>query len=179
MFVALVVMAVATSMMSGPAMYRILGLRKQRRVSDFISPRGFINPIIADNREQAIRALAVPAAQASGLDRERIVRAVLQREELMSTGIGTGIAIPHARMEGLSGAVVTLGISRHGIDFNAPDGDPAHLIFLILTPLEDNTAQIEILSLVSRLFRDPQVRSAAMQAENYTEFLALLRSHQS
>ena len=179
MFVALVVMALATSVMSGPAMYSILQLRKPRRVTDFLHARTLVSPLAAGTHEEAIRELTEAICAGMNLDSSEISEAVLAREALMSTGMSNGLAIPHARIEGLKTPMLALGLSREGVDFNAPDGEPAHLIFLILTPRSDDHAQVEILADLARAFREPRVRQAALQVANYTQLLALLRTRQA
>lgn len=176
LFVGLVVMAMLTSMMSGPLMQRILGLRRRPRLSDHLSPRAFVNPLAATTRQEAIRELAQPAAAVAGLDSDQTEAAVLAREQLMSTGVGHGLAVPHARIAGLPRPVMSVGLSEAGVDFDAPDGDPAQVIFLILTPLHDNGAQLEILADIARFFQDESKRGRALRVNNYTEFLALLNT---
>lgn len=100
----------------------------------------------------------------------------MQRELLMPTGIGSEVAVPHARMEALSIPVVCIGASSCGIDFKGPDALPAKLFFLVLTPVHDNGAQVEILADIARTFRNDALRRAAMNAANATEFLAVVKT---
>lgn len=95
----------------------------------------------------------------------------------MATGLGSGLAVPHARIEGLSGPAVGLGISHAGIDFDAPDGRPANLVFLLLTPRDDDGSQLELLADIARTFRGRDAREQALKAVNFTEFVGLMRSH--
>lgn len=96
----------------------------------------------------------------------------------MATGLGSGLAVPHARLEGLAGPAVGVGISRAGIDFDAPDGRPAHLVFLLLTPRNDDGAQLEILADIARTFRQRRVREQAQRAGSFTEFVGLIKSEE-
>lgn len=176
MFVALVVMALATTMMTGPAMQRLLKLKKPRRLAGFTHTRMFLNPITAHDREEAIRLLTQAVSSLYGLRQAEIEQAVLDRERTMPTGMGCGVAVPHARIEKLAGPLVAIGISRDGIDFNAPDGEPAQFIFLILTPQHDDGAQLEILADIAGTFRDAAIREKALDVKGYTEFLALMKA---
>lgn len=176
MFVALVIMALGTSILSGPLMSRLLRLKKARHISDYLLPRTYVAPLTALDREEAIRSLAESACNGTRLSADVVREAVLQRERLMSTGIGNGLAIPHARIDGLSRPILAMGISHEGVDFDSPDGEPAQLIFLILTPQQNNQAQIEILADLARVFKHPEARRRALQTSKYTEFLALLRT---
>ena len=176
LFVALVVMALVTSLMSGPLLQRVLRLKKPRRFTDFLSPRTFIAQLQARSRPEAVAELAKAAAQVSGLEVAEVVDGVMIREEIMATGIGHGLAVPHARLRGLERPVVAVGMSPFGIDFDAPDGLPAQLIFLLLTPLHDDGAQLELLADIATVFKNEEFRSRIAQVANYTEFLGQVRS---
>jgi mannitol/fructose-specific phosphotransferase system IIA component (Ntr-type) len=116
------------------------------------------------------------ACEAAGIDTAPVEDAVWAREEALSTGIGNGVALPHARIEGLKAPVIVAGISSNGIDFDAPDGRLADVIFLMLTPKDDPGAQLEIASDIARLFRHPETLSHAHSTKNYTDFLALMKT---
>jgi Kef-type K+ transport system membrane component KefB len=178
LFVALVVMALVTSLMSGPLMQRVLHLKKIRRFTDFLTPRTFVNHLNARSRLEAIAEMAEAAAEVTGFDAAEVCDGVLVREQLMATGIGNGLAVPHARLRGLAMPVVTVGLSTAGIDFDAPDGTPAHVIFLILTPVHDDGAQLEILADIATTFKVKEIREQAVSVATFTEFLALVRSGQ-
>ncbi len=178
LFVALVVMALVTSLMSGPAMQWLLRLKKPRRFLDFMRPRGFLPQLQASTRDEAIEELSRPLAQAMGIDTAHVVTAVRERERLMATGLGSGLAVPHARLEGLNAPALGVGISREGVDFDAPDGRPAHLVFLLLTPRQDDGAQLEILADIARTFRSRTVREHVLKAGSFTEFVGLVRSQE-
>ena len=176
MFVSLVTMAMATSLMSGPLMRKILRLKKPRRLSDYLGVKGFIAELQGENRAAAICELCEAACAGLGLDGNTVTSAVLSREAQGPTGLGDRIAVPHARIESLASPVVAVGLSRHGIDFDSPDGLPAQLVFLILTPQDDDGAQVEILADIARTFRNEELRLKAVEVPTYTEFLAMIRT---
>lgn len=178
LLVALVIMAIITSLMSGTVMQAILRRKTVRRFIDHLHARGFINPLQAQDRESAIAELALAAAAITGLNGKAIEAAVLQRERMMPTGLGLTVAVPHARMHGMHKPVVCVGLSRQGIEFEAPDGERSRMIFLILTPSEDDGAQLEILADISRTFLDPSLREAALRVTTFTEFIALLKTRE-
>jgi len=176
LFVALVVMALVTSLMSGPLLQRVLRLKKPRRFTDFLSARTFVNQLKARTRAEAVAELAKAAALVAGLEAEEVVDGVMIREEIMATGIGHGLAVPHARLRGLDRPVVAVGLSAAGIDFDAPDGCPAQLIFLLLTPVHDDGAHLELLADIATVFKGEKIRARVGQVTGFTEFLALVRS---
>lgn len=175
-FVSLVIMALITSLVSGPMLQYILRLKKPRQFTDFLDGKGYINRLRGTNRQEVIEELAEAVETNAGLEKKAIVAAVLAREELMATGIGEGIAVPHARMPGLSGPLVGFGLLATGVDFDAPDGKPARVICLILTPPNDNGAQLEILADIAATFKNAELRESVFRLSGYTEFLALVKS---
>jgi Kef-type K+ transport system membrane component KefB/mannitol/fructose-specific phosphotransferase system IIA component (Ntr-type) len=176
LFVALVAMALVTSMMSGPLIQKLLRLKKPRRFFDSLGARTFVPHLQAIDRESAIDELAHHLGETSGRDPQELAAAAIARERLMATGVGHGVAIPHARIAGLSAPLVGVGISGVGIDFDAPDGESAHLIFLIYTPDEAAGVQLEILADIASTFSSAEVREQALRARGYSEFLAAVKS---
>lgn len=176
LFVALVIMAIVTSMISGPGMRMILRPTRKRRLHDAMSARHFIRELQGSTRREAIRELIAVVSETTGLGAATLEQTVWAREAILSTGIGHGVALPHARVEGIQEPIVATGISDSGIDFDSPDGKPAHVIFLLLTPTDDSTAQLELLAEVSWLFANPNFLGMVLGARNYTDFLALMKS---
>ena len=176
LFVALVIMAIVTSMMSGPAMRLILRLGKKRRLQDALSSKLFTRELQAFSSRMAIHELTTMACEAAGLNTGEVEAAVWEREETLPTGIGYGIALPHARIEGITNPIVTIGFSDSGIDFDAPDEKPAYIIFLILTPADDPDSQLEITAELAKLFRENGMTERVLKTKSFTEFLALVRS---
>jgi PTS system nitrogen regulatory IIA component len=91
-------------------------------------------------------------------DADAAVRVILEREKLGSTGIGDGVAIPHGKMRGLHHILCAVGRSQKGIEFDAVDKKPVHMLFLLLTPEELAGLHIQMLSRISRILRDPTFR---------------------
>ncbi|MDY0292045.1 MAG: cation:proton antiporter [Desulfuromonadaceae bacterium] len=176
LFVALIVMAMVTSMISGPSMCLILHKEKKWKLRDVLSAKLFIRGLQARTRREVIREMVTAVGEVGDLDAGALELAVWAREEVMSTGIGNGVALPHARVVGLDRVWVAVGISSRGIDFDAPDGKLANLIFLILTPGNDPSAQLDVAAEITRRFREPEAVVAALHTENFTDFLALMSS---
>jgi Kef-type K+ transport system membrane component KefB len=174
LFVALVIMAMATSMLSGPALRLILRPARKWRPRDALSSRLFLRDLKAGTRREAVEEMVQAACAVSGLDAQSIMASVWAREETLSTGIGHGVALPHARVKGLREPILAVGLCDGGIDFDAPDGQPAHVIFLILTPADDPRAQLTIAAEIARLFRKQAMLDRALRTKNFTDFLALM-----
>lgn len=175
LFVALIVMAIVTSMMSGPAMRLLIRHGKRHRLQDLLNPRLFIHRLRAEDRRAAIGELCHLAALQTGLDEVAMECEVWDREEALPTGLGCGLAMPHARLEALSTPLVVVGISERGVDFDAPDEIQAHVVVLVLTPRQDPGAQLSLAAELAGLFHREETLPAALKARNYTDFTALIR----
>ena len=179
MFVALIIMAMVTSLIAGPAMQWVMGQKRLPKLMDFMNSRAFIPSLKAETIEDCIGELSKVLGQATGISSAHISAKALEREKTMPTGIGRRVAIPHARMEGLSSPFVAIGFSKHGIDFDAPDGLPARIILLVLTPKDDFKVQLQLLAEVGKLFRSERVVERVLQTKSYVELLALVKSEES
>ena len=128
--------------------------------------------VIADLKGSAKKEVLtelVTALKASGAisDVNEAVAVILEREKLGSTGIGEGIAIPHGKMKGIDRILCAFGRSKKGIDFDAVDKMPVHIIFLLLAPVDSAGLHIQMLSRISRILRDPSFRKhLTEQGEN-------------
>jgi len=176
MFVALVIMALVTSLISGPAVSRILRRVRPTRLADMLSVRTFAGMLKGSTAEAAIRELVNCIAPQTSLDVEIITEAVINREREMPTGMGNGVAVPHARLPGLTQPVLAVGVSTLGIDFGAPDGRPTQVVVLLLTPEGDHALQLELLAEIAEAFRDGKVSEQAVRVRGHTEFLALVKA---
>lgn len=112
------------------------------------------------SRKQAIVRLSGALGEKLGLDERMIYDAVMEREQLGSTGVGEGVAIPHARLSKLEAPVGGLLKLSEGVDFDAVDEHPCDLIFMLLAPMTAGADHLRALAQVSRAFRKPEVRAA-------------------
>lgn len=124
-------------------------------LSDLITPHGVIPCLKASNKKQALQELAAKAAKITGIDAHEIFNTLLQRERLGSTGVGNGIAIPHGKMNQLSGIVGLFARLEEPIDFEAIDEEPVDLVFLLLAPENAGADHLKALARISRLMREP------------------------
>jgi len=143
-------------------------------MSDLITPDQVLERAAYTDKSNAIRELASRAAEIAGVDVAAIEQALKAREALGSTGVGQGIAIPHARIEGLSGFVGVFARLTKPIDFQSVDGKACDLIFLLLIPPKDASRQVSALALISRRLRDKSVVESVRSATGRTEIYRLL-----
>jgi Kef-type K+ transport system membrane component KefB/mannitol/fructose-specific phosphotransferase system IIA component len=176
MFVALVIMALVTSMTSGTMMQRLLRRQKPVDFVDLLHPKAFTAGLKAGSREDVIRQMATVVSSATGLDAKLVGDAVWAREQTMPTGLENMIAIPHARLPNLTTPLIAAGVCREGVDFDATDGSAARIIFVILTPTNDQGAQLQILAGLARTASEPVLIRRLSESRNFTEFLATLKA---
>jgi Kef-type K+ transport system membrane component KefB/mannitol/fructose-specific phosphotransferase system IIA component (Ntr-type) len=172
-FAALIIMAVVTSLMSGPAMARLV--RSSTSPVSALLRAGVIELApSAGGREELIGDLARALAQRLGKPDLGPVFAerVLERELRAGTGVGDGIALPHAEVEGLDRPLLAFACVRRGIDFDAPDGEPARLVFLMLMPARQYATALKLLSSLARLLTQPAVREGLLAAASPDAVLA-------
>jgi mannitol/fructose-specific phosphotransferase system IIA component (Ntr-type) len=113
----------------------------------------------ATTKDEALKELVDAAATAAAVtDRDALLRAVREREAKLSTGIGLGIAVPHARIESVTEFVVVVGRHPAGLEFGSIDGKPVHIIVLIAGPREAKTPYLELLAQLSKRLKLEEVR---------------------
>ena len=129
--------------------------------------------LAARNKEGALKELTQVLARFSGLDETYLLRLINDREKVGSTGVGNGVAIPHAKVGQLDRVLLCLGRSRDGISFDAIDNQPVHIAVMILSPPDRPDEYLKILGKVSRLLKNPDLRKQIRQATATTEIVGL------
>lgn len=127
------------------------------KFSDFVVVDAIRSDVEATTKEAVIREMAsalVDAGRIKATDLDGIVRAIMKREDLGSTGIGRGVAVPHTKHPGVGKLVGTVAVSHEGIDFDSLDGDPVQLIFLLVSPPDRPGDHLRALENISRQLRD-------------------------
>jgi fructose-specific phosphotransferase system IIA component len=111
-------------------------------------------------------------------DRRDVLTAVLEREKTMSTGLGHGIAIPHGALENIDQFVAAMGISRHGIDYQALDGKPVYLVLLLVVPARTFEKHIKTLAGIARLLNHEEFRQNLLKATTSQEIMELIQQEE-
>ncbi|MEO0294142.1 MAG: PTS sugar transporter subunit IIA [candidate division WOR-3 bacterium] len=113
------------------------------------------------------------------ITREPILQKIREREELESTGVIEGIAIPHARTEAVKDLLMVIGIVKEGLDFDSLDGKPVYVVFLIVAPEEAKSKYIQVLARISRMCRQEEFRKALIAANSPSEVISILKKFNS
>jgi len=145
-------------------------------LSDLLSADTVLQTLSATNRKQALQMISEAAAAKVGVDIDSrvIFDAIMERERLGSTGVGDGVAIPHARLAGLDRVFGLFARLKHPVDFDAIDGRPVDLIFLLLAPEESSAEHLKALARISRVFRREDIRSQLRAADTHDGQVAIL-----
>lgn len=118
--------------------------------------------------------VSVLVANGQKIDAAKAVDVLLQREKLGSTGIGDGVAIPHGKISDLNDLVVIFGRSQKGIDFDAIDGKPTHLFFLLLAPEHSTGQHLKALAKISKMLKTPNFRRKLIEAKTKTDLFKII-----
>jgi len=148
------------------------------KLTEVIPKRAIVPNIKAKDKKGALTELVqvVHRVQEAGkFSVSEIVEGILQREKLGSTGIGGGVAVPHAKLEGLKGVVGAFGRSAAGLDFNAVDGEAVHLIFLIIGPPDKNEEYLQSLQKVMMAIKRPNFLRFLRAAKTAKEIEEIFR----
>ncbi len=174
-FVAIVFSAVFSSVIMGPWMSRSVARRAKVSPLDFLRRGNLVPALHGDNRNEVMRKLAERIAQAAGIGSvEQILRPALEREEAYGTAVGHQLAIPHARIKGLDDPVIAFGRLTHGIDWDAPDGEPVTNVFFLATPEGAEDVHVQILSAISRAMQPEANRRRVHEARDTDELRSVL-----
>lgn len=145
------------------------------RLADVITEDCIIPELEAIDKDSVLREMVLHlAGHTNGLDTEKALHALLEREGLGTTGIGHGVAIPHGKVKGLDCIKVSFGRSRKGIDFKAMDNLPVHLFFLIIAPENSAAACLKLLASISRLLKNHEFRLSLMNAVDSSEIMSII-----
>ena len=126
-------------------------------LTDFVAPNAVVAGLKVNSKKQAIQELAARAAELTGQSEKEILEILLQREKLGSTGVGSGVAIPHGKLPKLGRLFGLFARLQRPIDFEALDSQPVDLIFLLLAPEAAGADHLKALARVARQLRDPEI----------------------
>lgn len=146
-------------------------------LADLLVPGAVFAGVKATSKKQLLGSLAAHAGKLLGMDERRILEAMLERERLGSTGLGGGVAIPHAKLPGLKSVMGMFMQLETPLDFDSLDGKPVDLVFLLLAPEDAGAEHLKALARVSRLFRDQAALAKLRGSSSSDALYALLAAH--
>ena len=146
---------------------------------DFLIPDAIEPDMRGTSKENAIRELVSLLKKTGAIsDEDSVAKIVLEREELGTTGIGEGIAVPHGKSNAVDKLVAAFGRSEKGIDFASIDNQPVHLFFLLVAPSDSAGPHLMALARISRLLKNTDFRAALKRAKDKSEILKICESEE-
>ena len=145
---------------------------------DFIATDAILPDLQANSKEEAIRAMVASLRDRGRVpeaDEEGVIDALMKREELGSTGIGNGVAVPHTKHPAVDKLVATVALVHDGLEFASLDGEPVHILFLLISPPESTPEHLRALETVSRHLKNNTFCKLLRQATAKDEVVELLR----
>jgi PTS system nitrogen regulatory IIA component len=144
------------------------------KILDILRKETILTDLKAKDKNEVIEELAASVSSVLGIKSGELVRVLLERERLGSTGIGGGIGIPHGKLPDIGSLVMCLGLSRKGVDFESIDGKPAHLFFLLVTPENSTGLHLKLLARISRILKNDSFKKKLMKATGSNEVCSII-----
>jgi nitrogen PTS system EIIA component len=142
--------------------------------TDLVAPNAIIPALKVNGKKQALQEIAAKAAELTGQNDRSILEILLQREKLGSTGVGNGVAIPHGKLARLNKVFGLFARLERPVDFEALDGQPVDLVFLLLAPEGAGADHLKALARVARLLRDPEIARKLRESRDAEALYAVL-----
>jgi len=142
---------------------------------DFLKPEAIRIHLRAVNKQEVIEKLVDVLVSTYRLThRQEILNAILEREALMSTGVGKGVGIPHGKVDRVQEVIGSLAILSPGVEFGSPDGLPVQIAILLVASTKETGPHIRALALISRMLQDEKIREGLIQAESPKQVFDIL-----
>ena len=143
------------------------------KIMDILVRDAVILDLVSETKDEVLEEMSQALAKAEvGIDADRLLEVLVEREALQSTGIGEGVAIPHGKLPGLDRLVASFARSVEGIDFQSIDGQATQLFFLLVVPEHSGGQHLKALARISRFFRDAAFRKKLLDAERLEQIFA-------
>lgn len=145
------------------------------KLSEFIEEASIIPELKASDKKGVLEELAGALTNHEpSLDKNSLVKVLLERERLGSTGIGDGVAIPHGKFPGVKNPIISFGRSRKGLDFESMDGEPAFLFFLLVAPEHSASVHLKALAKIAKILKNSSFRKILLEAPTRKELYQVI-----
>ena len=148
------------------------------KILDVLPKEAILADLKAADKKGVLEELVVPVAKISGINHEDLVKVLMERERLGSTGIGDGIGIPHGKVKDLDSLILGFGLSRKGVDFDSMDGLPAHIFFLLITPENSTGLHLKLLARISRILKNDPFKEKLRRATSPDEIYSIIKEEE-
>lgn len=145
------------------------------KLSELIDEDYILPELKAKDKKEVLEELVDALVRREpSIDKKALVKVLLERERLGSTGIGDGVAIPHGKFHGITHPIITLGRSRKGLDFESMDGEPAFLFFLLVAPENSASIHLKALAKIAKILKNSSFRKVLMEAPGKRELYQMI-----
>jgi len=144
------------------------------KISEILHRSAIIADLKSNDKKGVLEELAAAVSDMAETDSQQILKVLLEREQLGSTGIGGGIGIPHGKLNAINSIVVGFGLSRGGVDFDSLDNKPVHIFFLLITPENSTGSHLKVLAQISRLLKQSDFKEQLMKAESVDNIVQII-----
>lgn len=144
------------------------------KILDFLNKETIITELKSTDKKGVLEELTLPVSDITNVDHDELVKVLIEREHLGSTGIGNGIGIPHGKLKGLTSLILGFGLSRKGVNFDAIDGKPTHIFFLLLTPENSTDLHLKLLARISKILKEETFKGKILQTIDKDEVVRLI-----
>lgn len=145
------------------------------KICDVLRSETVVDDLKAQTKKGVLEELVAPVARVAGINDEELVRVLMERERLGSTGIGSGVGIPHGKLKNIDALILGFGLSRKGVDFESIDGQPTHIFFLLVTPENSTGLHLKLLARISRILKNEPFRNRLLNAADAEEILRIIK----
>jgi len=150
------------------------------KITDFLDPKAVSANLQATDKEGVIKELVDLLYRAGSIkDKEKLLKILVSREALGSTGIGQGVGIPHGKCDGVKELVAAFGLSQKGVNFDSLDGEPVYIFFLLVAPEDSAGPHLKALARISRILKDKVFRETLKQCRDEKTILKLIEEEDS
>lgn len=144
------------------------------KITDFLSRETIVPALASRDKTAALEEMAEYLGSTHNLDKNKVLKVLLERERISTTAIGEGVAIPHGKLNGVERVVGVFARSPEGIDFSSLDGAPTHLFFVLVAPENAAADHLKALARISRLLKDEAFRRRLMAGQSSQELYATI-----
>lgn len=145
------------------------------KILDVLQKEAILPDLTSRDKKGVIEELVSPVTRIAKVNQEDLVRVLMDRERLGSTGIGGGIGIPHGKLRGLESLVLSFGLSRKGVDFESMDGRPTHIFFLLITPENSTGLHLKLLARISKILKNDLFKVKLLKAADRDEIFDAIK----
>ncbi len=146
------------------------------KILDMLHPGAIIPDLKAQDKKGILEELATAISGVTRQTPKELLKVLMDREQLGSTGIGEGIGIPHGKIKGLTSMVIGFGLSKRGVDFDSIDGRPTHMFFTLITPDQSTGLHLKLLARISRILKNDGFKSRLMRAASAEDIYTIIQS---